>query len=303
MKKILGVGAILVAVMFWGVSFISIEALVINHYIDSVTLGFFRYVFAVVFVLIVAFASKMSFKITKRDLLTFFLAGFMGIFMYSIFENSSMLYISSETASILVSLTPMAAVLGNRLVYREKIGAVSILLILVSIAGVAMVVFHDGFALGGHENAWIGYLFMVLSIVFWTVYTLITKKAGMKYNSLKITTIQSIIALFTFLPTLIFRPFPDFASFGPTEWGHLIFLGVICSGVCYYLYIFSVDALGVMLPNVFINFVPLFTVLTNILVFGDSIDALTIIGGLVIILSMTLLTIQSIRTAETKPSN
>ncbi|MCK7485876.1 MAG: DMT family transporter [Bacillus subtilis] len=287
--------------MFWGVSFISIEALVIGHYIDSVTLGFFRYVFAVIFVLIVAVVSKMSFKITKRDFVTFFLAGFMGIFMYSIFENSSMLYISSETASILVSLTPMAAVLGNRLVYKEKIGAVSILLILISIAGVAMVVFHNGLDLGGLENAWIGYLFMVLSIVFWTVYTLITKKAGMKYNSLKITTIQSIVALFTFLPTLIFRPFPDFMSFGSTEWFHLIFLGVICSGVCYYLYIFSVDALGVTLPNVFINFVPLFTVLTNILVFGETIDVWTIVGGLVIILSMTLLTIRTIRTTTEKP--
>ncbi|MDP3130803.1 MAG: DMT family transporter, partial [Bacillota bacterium] len=250
MKKMFGVLAILVAVMFWGVSFVSIEALVTGHYIDSITLGFFRYVFAVMFVLIVAFASKMSFKVTKHDIWIFFLAGFMGIFMYSIFENSSMLYISSETASILVSLTPMAAVIGNRIAFKGKIGAIQIFLILVSIVGVAMVVFHDGFALDGLANAWIGYLFMVLSIVFWTVYTLITKKAGMKYNSLKITTMQSIIALFIFLPTLIFRPFPDFASFGPTQWGHLVFLGVICSGVCYYLYVFSVDALGVTLPNV-----------------------------------------------------
>ncbi|MFA5006354.1 MAG: DMT family transporter [Candidatus Izemoplasmatales bacterium] len=299
MKKLLGVGAILITVVFWGVSFISIEALVSNHYIDSITLGFFRYVFAVMFVLVIAFATKMSFRITKKDFFTFFLAGFMGIFMYSIFENSSMLYISSEAASILVSLTPMAAVIGNRLAFREKINATQGLLITLSILGVVLVVFHDGFDLGSSGNAWIGYVFMVLSIVFWTVYTLITKKAGMKYDSLKITTIQSIVALFTFLPTLIFRPFPDFASFSAVEWGHLAFLGIVCSGVCYYLYIFSVDALGVTLPNVFINFVPLFTVLTNVVVFGERIDTLTIAGGAIIVASMTLLTIDSIRSSET----
>jgi len=299
MKKLLGVGAILITVVFWGVSFISIEALVSNHYVDSITLGFFRYVFAVMFVLIIAFATKMSFRITKKDFFTFFLAGFMGIFMYSIFENSSMLYISSEAASILVSLTPMAAVIGNRLAFREKISASQGFLIILSILGVVLVVFHDGFDLGSSGNAWIGYVFMVLSIVFWTVYTLITKKAGMKYDSLKITTIQSIVALFTFLPTLIFRPFPDFSSFSAVEWGHLAFLGIVCSGVCYYLYIFSVDALGVTLPNVFINFVPLFTVLTNVIVFGERIDVLTIAGGAIIVASMTLLTIDSIRSSET----
>jgi len=300
MKKLLGVGAILLTVVFWGVSFISIEALVTNHYVDSITLGFFRYVFAVLFVLIIAFATKMSFRITKKDFFTFFMAGFMGIFMYSIFENSSMLYISSETASILVSLTPMAAVIGNRLVFHERVGVAKTAWILLSIVGVGLVVFHEGFDLDGTNRSWIGYVFMVLSIAFWTVYTLITKKAGMKYDSLKITTIQSIVALFTFLPTLLFRPFPDFASFGTIEWGHLVFLGVICSGVCYYLYIFSVDALGVTLPNVFINFVPLFTVLTNVVVFGERIDTLTIIGGAIIVGSMTVLTVETIRSDDSR---
>jgi|GEM_PF-562428 len=299
MKKLSGVAAIFFAVVFWGVSFISIDAVL--DVIDPITLGFFRYVFAVVFVLIVAVATKMSFKITKRDFLVFFLAGFMGIFMYSIFENSSMLYISSETASILVSLTPMAMVIGNRFVFKDRISLRQGVLIVVSIVGVALVVYHDGFGGEGSSNAWIGYVFMVLSILFWTVYSLIIKKAGMKYDSLKVTTIQSIMALFIFLPTLLFRPFPDFAAFTAVQWGHLVFLGVVCSGVSYYLYVYSVDTLGVTLPNVFINFVPLFTVLTNVLAFGGSVDLLTILGGIVIIASMTLLTVDSIRTPAIQP--
>ncbi|MFH0992963.1 MAG: DMT family transporter [bacterium] len=297
MKKILGILAILLAVLFWGMSFVSIDAII--EVIDPVTLGFFRYVFAVIFVLIIALATKMSFKITKKDLLVFFLAGFMGIFLYSIFENSSMLYISSETASILVSLTPMAMAVGNLLVFRERITWRQLAYIVCSIAGVVIVVYDRGDGAVGSQE-WIGYVFMVLSIGFWTVYSLIIKKARLKYDSMKVTTLQSIMALVIFLPTLLFRPFPDFAAFTGMQWAHLLFLGIICSGVCYFLYVYSVNALGVTVPNVFINFIPFFTVLTNVLFFGQTVDGYTIIGGAVIILTMTMLTIDTIRQANEK---
>jgi drug/metabolite transporter (DMT)-like permease len=211
-----------------------------------------------------------------------------------------MLYISSETASILVSLTPIMMLLGNRIAFHEKIRTRQTLLVLLSIAGVFLVVYHGGIVGNDGSQAWIGYVFTILSLVFWTIYTLIIRKAGMKYSSLKVTTIQSIMALLIFLPTLIFRPFPDFASFTLTQWGHLAFLGIVCSGICYYLYVYAVDALGVTLPNVFINFVPLFTVIANILLFGGSIDLPTIIGGVIIVTAMSILTIDMLRSPSEK---
>jgi drug/metabolite transporter (DMT)-like permease len=139
---------------------------------------------------------------------------------------------------------------------------------------------------------------MLASIVSWTVYSLITKKISAKYSGIKVTAIQSMIALVLFVPTLLVTDFPDFAAFSVGNWANLLFLGVICSGVCYYLYIHSVNVLGVIIPNMFLNFIPLITILVNVLFFQADIDLFQIIGGVIITGSMTMMTVDNLKAAR-----
>ncbi len=186
----------------------------------------------------------------------------------------------------------MSMTIGNRLVFKENIKPKHLIYIILSMLGVAMVVFSD---LSLDLSWWsiLGYGLMVLSIVSWTVYSVLTKKITRKYDSLKVTTIQAIMALIIFMPSLLLAPLPDFQAFTPNYWFHLLFLGIICSGVCYFLYIHAVDTLGLTVPNIFINFIPLVTIVTNSIIFKTSINGLQIIGGIVIILTMTLLTVDN----------
>jgi len=290
LKRISGFASIILVVIFWGISFISIS--IILEVVHPVILGFLRYVLAVIFVLSLALMRKMDFRITKSDFIIFFFAGLIGIFLYSSLENTALLYISSSAGAIFASLTPMSMTIGNRLVFKENIKPKHLIYIILSMLGVAMVVFSD---LSLDLSWWsiLGYGLMVLSIVSWTVYSVLTKKITRKYDSLKVTTIQAIMALIIFMPSLLLAPLPDFQAFTPNYWFHLLFLGIICSGVCYFLYIHAVDTLGLTVPNIFINFIPLVTIVTNSIIFKTSINGLQIIGGIVIILTMTLLTVDN----------
>jgi len=282
-------------VVFWGIYFISTKMM--TDVIDQVNIGFFRYVLAVLFVGVIAIAKRVDLRVTKADFIVFFLAGLLGIFLYSILESTALTIISAEAASIITGLTPMAMVIGNYLVYKERISLKELILILLSIAGVFLVLVKDLLTATSLMDI-VGYLIMLASIVSWTVYSLITKKVSAKYSGIKVTAIQSMIALVLFLPTLFVTDFPDFAAFTPSNWANLLFLGVICSGVCYYLYIHSVNVLGVIVPNMFLNFIPLITILVNVLFFQASIDLFQIIGGVIITGSMTLMTVDNLKAAK-----
>lgn len=300
MKKISGLISISLVVIFWGISFISITIML--EVVHPVVLGFLRYVLAVIFVLILAFSKRMSFKITKSDVLIFFLAALIGIFLYSSLENTALLYISSSAGAIFASLTPMSTLIGNKLIFKESIRPRNIIFIILSMIGVVLVVASD---LTITLSWWsvLGYTLMILSIISWTAYNLFTKKVTLKYSSLKVTTIQSIMALLIFMPSLFIAP-PDFALFESKHWIHLLFLGIICSGVAYYLYVHSVDKLGLTIPNIFINFIPVVTIITNAIMFKTPIHFVQIIGGIIIITTMTLLTLDNIyQKREKLPSN
>lgn len=290
MKKISGLISISLVVIFWGISFISISIML--EVVHPVVLGFLRYVLAVIFVLILAFSKRISFKVTKNDLFVFFLAALIGIFLYSSLENTALLYISSSAGAIFASLTPMSTIIGNRIIFKDSIIPRNIVFIVLSMIGVGLVVASD-LRLDLSWWAILGYGLMILSIISWTAYNLFTKKVTLKYSSLKVTTIQSIMALIIFLPSLFFAP-PNFQLFETKHWIHLLFLGIICSGVAYYLYVHSVDKLGLTIPNIFINFIPVVTIITNAIMFQMQIHITQIIGGLLIIITMTLLTLDNI---------
>ena len=292
MKKALGLLAVFSAVLFWGVSFISASQMLVR--IDPLILGFFRYILAALFVGIIVVVRRVDMRVSKADFLTFFLAGFLGIFLYSILENTALTMIPAAAASIITALTPMSMILGNLLIFRERVTFKETLLIIVSILGVVLVLFPD-LRTGAEGKEWLGYALMLLSIVFWTVYSLMTKKVTQKYSSLKVTAIQSFITLALFIPTLLVAPFPDFATFQAQDWGNLLFLGVICSGVCYYLFIHSVRVLGVMLPNLLLNFIPIVTIVANGIIGHQAIDPLQIAGGIVVVLAMTALTLENFK--------
>jgi drug/metabolite transporter (DMT)-like permease len=295
MKKITGLISIILVVVFWGISFLSIESIL--KVVNPVVLGFFRYVLAAIFVGILVIAKRENLHITKADFLVFFLAGLLGIFLYSVLESTAMLYISASAASIFTALAPMAMVLGNFLVYRERVSVTELILILASIGGVFLVLYKDLKLATGLMDI-VGYLFMVASIVSWTVYSLLTKKITRKYSSLKVTALQSFMALVIFIPTLFVAPLPNFAAFSVIDWVNLLFLGVVCSGLCYYLYIHSVDALGVTIPSLFLNFIPVITILCGVIIFKAPIDIYQIAGGIIVTIAMTLMTVENLKKTQ-----
>jgi drug/metabolite transporter (DMT)-like permease len=76
---------------------------------------------------------------------------------------------------------------------------------------------------------------------------------------------------------------------------HVIFLAVCCSALGYWLYAHSLEVLGVSVSAVFINLIPMVTVIAGFFILGERLTALQM-GGAALVLAGVYLTVNHPRT-------
>lgn len=133
---------------------------------------------------------------------------------------------SIATATLIVSLNPVALLVVAPFVLKERVTKQKVFWCLVAVAGVSLVVF--GKASGG-GNTLEGDLYAVGNLIFWTTYAVGTKRvrdAGVHpYAFLTVATAVSVVLLFP----LAFAVNADFGRIGGNDWW-LMLLQVVIAG-------------------------------------------------------------------------
>ena len=133
---------------------------------------------------------------------------------------------SIATATLIVSLNPVALLVVAPFVLKERVTKQKVFWCLVAVAGVSLVVF--GKASGG-GNTLEGDLYAVGNLIFWTTYAVGTKRvrdAGVHpYAFLTVATAVSVVLLFP----VAFAVNADFGQIGGNDWW-LMLLQVVVAG-------------------------------------------------------------------------
>lgn len=133
---------------------------------------------------------------------------------------------SIATATLIVSLNPVALLVVAPIVLKERVTKQKVFWCLVAVAGVSLVVF--GKASGG-GNTLEGDLYAVGNLIFWTTYAVGTKRvrdAGVHpYAFLTVATAVSVVLLFP----IAFAVNADFGQIGGNDWW-LMLLQVVVAG-------------------------------------------------------------------------
>jgi drug/metabolite transporter (DMT)-like permease len=64
---------------------------------------------------------------------------------------------------------------------------------------------------------------------------------------------------------------------------HILFLGICCSALGYWLYAHSLETLGLSVSSVFINFIPVVTVISGFFILGERLTPLQWAGALLVV--------------------
>lgn len=281
MKQFKLYGAIVLAMIFWSVSFIWTRVAIESF--QPVTLISLRLLIASVLLFVVSKLAGKFQKIRKADIKWFVLLAFFEPYMYYIGETYGLTMVESTLASVIVSTIPLFAPILAYFLLKEKIGWANVLGILVSLTGVFFVIYEPG---GGFAANPLGVSLLFLAVFSAICYTTTLRKISSHYSTINIILYQSVIGLVFFIPTFFIT---DFSTIGTlrvsTEsLGALLMLSVFASVIAFVLFAAVVRKIGVAKTNVFVNLIPVFTAVFAWWFLNEQLTWLKI-SGIVIVVS------------------
>ena len=284
MKK--GYIAIMLAVIPWGLSFLNTK--IALQALEPMTLCFARFFIALVLVGIVAIITKKDLRIKKEDIKFFILAGGVGITIYFYFENNGVKYIEPAAASMILAALPIATIFAESVFDQKKLNKKLIISGIISLIGVMIIISSDlsraGLMAGDGLK---GYLMMFAAIGAWIVYSLSTKILFDKYSQFSIVFYQFLFGTVLAIPFVLLEN-NSFELVTSTTVLNVVLLGVFSSGVGFFAYNYAMKHLGVSKSSLFINFIPVVTIIASYFYYSSLIGIKQILGGILIIISVLM---------------
>ncbi len=267
--------SVILAMIFWGFTFVFFKyAYEDFRPISIITLRLFISIF---FLFGFAFLFKRLGRIKRKDQKWFLLMALFEPFFYFLGEANGLTMVSSTVGAVIISTIPLFVPFGARYFFNEKLSRLNIVGLLVSFAGVLMVVLNKS---NGASTDPKGILLMFVAVISATGYTLIARKLVDDYNPITISSYQSLYGLIMFAPLFFMMELPhlDIRGAETSSLLALLYLGVVGSGLCFILLTTAMRELGAARANIFANLVPVVAGIVSFLLLKEPMPFLKVAG-------------------------
>ncbi len=270
------------AQLFWASNFV-VAAIVVDEF-SPLELTFLRWVGALPILLVLAqLLDRPRWRDALREWPRHLLQAALGMVGYTLFLYAALATTSPVTASVISAINPAVIAIAAVIVLGERIMALGVVGIVVSFAGVLVVVLTGS---GGGELAFgSGDLLMLGAIAVWTGYVILGRTV--RTPPITATAIQAGMSI------LLLGPVVAVVGFGATPsaegWLGLAWIIVFPSALAYLFWNIAVSTLGPSRTGVFLNLLPVFTALIALL-FGEVITIGQVVGGLIVLAGVSLTT-------------
>lgn len=261
--------------VFWSVSFIWTKVAIESF--RPVTLISLRLVIASVLLYLFAKFSGKFQKIRPHEFKWFVLLAFFEPFLYYLGETYGLTLVEPTPAAVIVSTIPLFAPVFAYFFLKEKIALSNVAGILISLAGVLLVVYQPG---AGFSASPLGVSLLFLAVFSAICYSAILRKISTHYSIINVIFYQSIIGLVFFIPTFFITDFSTINHISVTREAvySLLMLAVLCSVLAFVFFAWVVRQVGVARTQVFVNLIPVFTALFSWIFMKNVISNLQWLG-------------------------
>ncbi len=213
--------------LFWGLTFVW-SKIALGYY-EPITIIFIRLVISsAILALTVKLWGKQQ-KIGRADHKWFLMLALAQPFFYFLGENYGLKYVSSTVSSVIIATIPLFSPFAAFMFTREKTGIFSWLGIVVSFAGILVMILNPDLSLNAAPK---GIAFLFLAVFSAVIYSAFVKKLTGKYNALTIIARQNLLGALYFLPLFLFFDFESFILVKPTQSLVLAILQLAVFGSC-----------------------------------------------------------------------
>jgi len=277
------IAALFVATV-WGLSFVA--ASYVLEALSPVLLATLRFVIASILFTPVAVMAALKGNIpTRDDLKDMAWLGFLSISIYFWLQYTGVQYAGPGISSIIVvGFIPILTGITSNIILKESFDRTRVTGIILGFTGVSLITVPN-LLLGNVDARFlIGVACLMGNAVCFSLYSTLSRKLLLKYDEPAIvTSYVTIFGTIFLIPLSLTSDWSAVLSLTGNQWGAVLFLAPICSGLAYFLWNYALSQLDSVQAAVWLYLEPVVAFIGVYFLYGTTPSALTVIGGVLVI--------------------
>jgi len=276
--------ALCTAILVWASSFIALKSAI--GPIGPMTVIFGRMLIAS-FCFLFFVKRFLKLKFTKNDIKYLALMVLFEPCLYFIFEANALSYTTAGQAGMITSTMPIITAIGAGIFLKEIISRKFILGSLIAICGVIWLSLSASSSESA-SNPLLGNSLQFMAMICAAGYTISIRHLVKKFSPLLLTAIQSFVGVVFFLPFALWEYNTIVMDFNQEALLWVVYLGIVVTLGGYGLFNFALSRVQASKASMFINLIPVFTLLLAFLILGEVLTYVEMIASIVILLGVAI---------------
>jgi drug/metabolite transporter (DMT)-like permease len=228
-------------------------------------------------------------RLTRRQAWLTFWLGVTGITLYNICFLAALERMPASRTALIVAMNPAITSLAAALLFGDRLNPKKVAGIALAFVGAAIVI-GKGNPLDLFDDAiGLGELFMLIGVLGWAAYTLISRAALDGLSALGATTWASLWGGGLLLIGALFElDAVRWDALGAQSLAAIFYLGAFGTVIAFIWYAQAIRALGPSRTIIFTNLVPVFGVLFGALLLGEPVLPSMLAGGALVLAGVVL---------------
>ncbi|MDP2870972.1 MAG: EamA family transporter [Bacillota bacterium] len=286
-------GLLLFAVTAWGASFVAARTILSappgQVSLTPTLLAAVRFLIASAFFGPVLLLRQVRRKgIEARDLPLFLLLGTLAVSLYFFLQYTGVrLTNAGVSAVIVVGGIPPATMAVSALMDRESLGLGKALAVACGAVGIAIVATQRGLSVALGGGFLLGALCLALDAVCFGFYSVLVRRMRARYSPVTITAATTLMGTLGLVAvSAVVDDWGTLRLLSAGQWGAVAYLAVVCSILAYLAYNRALVTFPAARAAVWIYLESPVAIVLGVVLLGEKVAAMTVVGALVIIGSL-----------------
>lgn len=273
---------LVLCVLFWSGNFIL--GRFIKDDITPIELSFFRWIFALIFILPFSLKYmnlKKCIKITKENFFILSVLSILGITLFNTIVYIALQTTQATNALLINSTTPLIVLLLSVLILRNKISKIQVLGFLLSTFGVVFIVLQadfskiDNFAFN-HGDIWI-----IVSATIWALYSIFLRFKPKELNHVELFTTIVFLGIIYLIPLYLYQGYSikDEIDIFYNNWQIIFYVSFFASVLSFYFWNYAVSQIGPEKSSQFAHLMPVFGAILAYIFLNETVEFYHLIGA------------------------
>ena len=276
--------------MFWGAT--PTIGRVLASYEAPFIAVFGRFVVAAICLVLLMHLGRQFKKVPKVLWWKFLILGITGILLHNGLLYEGLESVTASHASILLALIAVQVTILDAIVSKRLPSTITMVGVFFGFIGVVYVITDGDLYLLREIVFRRGEILVFCSGLAWAIYSVVGKDLLRRYPPILVTTYAALIGLIFLFPFAIADTAKTVAIYSdPKSIGLIFFLGSFGSALAFVWYYQAVSQIGVISTSVYVNFVPIFGVLSAHVFLNEPLANSLFTGGAIVFISLMIVTL------------